>query len=158
MSCVSPKNFRSSYVVIRSANYELEAPLYQGDFSASGHQEGYREVTVYTAQGDNYAVKETNQVNPSISFTCHFPGWSSTEPKRLMDLILRRGAYAGSIRSDAICGDAYLLDVEHVIRGDGSDPDERVVYRGCRLVADYQQGDPDTISVSGTCYTIPQSY
>ena len=155
MACENTaQNFRSSYILLRSQNYELEVPLYQGDFSASGLVEGQSEIGVYTAQGENHTLRKTTRIDPSGSFTAHFPGYSHRDRQRLLDLITRKGYFAGSIGvQHSICTpDVYLLDIVHVIRGDGTEPDRGRVYEDCRLTCDYSQGDPDSLSVSWTCY------
>lgn len=153
MSCESSaKNFRSSYVVLRVPGVELTIPKYQGDFGASGLRESQAELVAYTSQGENHTVRKGPRVDPSGSFTCHFSEFSSIDRDSVIDFVRREGKYAGNASSPAVCGDAYLIDIDHVIRGDGTAKDEVVTYSGCGVSCDYSSGDPDSLSVSWTCY------
>lgn len=143
---------RTSYLILRVPNAEIEIWAYQGDFSASALQADQSDVAVYTAQGRTHTVRKGNRVDPSGSFTAHFDGWTSETAERALDFIRKTGKYASNQRSSAICGDAYLIDIVQVFRGDGSASDRRVVYEACRITADYASGDPDSLSCSWTCY------
>lgn len=144
---------RSSYVTLADGGAaELDVPLYQGDFSASGLQADYSEKVVYTAQGVNHTVRKGPRVDPSGSFTAHFPGYAEAGKHRLAAFIERRGEYASNIRVGHVCGDAYLVDIRHRLRGNGLAADMIREYRACAITYDYASGDPDTISCSWTCY------
>ena len=144
---------RSSYLTLADGgSAELDVPLYAGDFSASGLQADQSEAVAYTAQGVTHTVRKGNRVDPTGSFTAHFPGYAEAGKHRLVAFIERRGEYASNQRVGHVCGDAYLLDIRHRLRGNGLAKDMIREYRACRLTLDYSSGEPDSVSVSWTCY------
>ena len=154
MSCDNAaQNMRSSYLTLADGgSAELDVPLYQGDFSVSGLQADQSEAVAYTAQGVTHTVRKGNRVDPTGSFTAHFPGYAEAGKHRLVAFIERRGEYASNQRVAHVCGDAYLVDIRQRFRGNGLTSDMVREFRACRLVVDYTSGDPDSVSVSWTCY------
>jgi len=151
-------NFRDGVLILRDgAGVTLEVPLEMGDVAIGGLSADMTEVAVYQSRGRTKAVRRTNDVQPTLAFSAMLGRLSSsktatTVPAKpaVMDFILRRNAYATNIRSSSICGDVYTLDAKWQL----TTPDgvEYVELRAVAFTVDLSEGDPNSISLSGTVY------
>ena len=149
-------NFRDGAIILTDgAGHSLTVPLDQGDVAISPLSADMTEVSVYQSRGRTKSIRRTTDIQPTITFSAHLNRLSRSSlgtPSKpaLLDFIRRRGAYASNVRSSSICGDVYVIDVKWQL----STPDgtEYVECRAVHFTADLAEGDPDTISLSGTIY------
>ena len=125
--------------------------LDQGDFSASGLADRLREIAAYETRGTLRGVALTNRTYPTISFTSLISEWSDAGAGTVMDLITGGGAFASRVGTLGANHPVVCLDVEFKFTDyDAAVPDLK--FHDVNLTFDFSEGDPDTISLSGTVY------
>ena len=146
-------NFRDGVLILEDgAGHSLETPLDMGDVAISGLSADMTELAVYQSRGRTKAVRRTNDVQPSVSFSAMLQRLGSTTASKpaLLDFLMRRGLYAGNVRTSHVCGDSYLLTARWQLTvPEGVD---YIELRGVSFSADTAEGDPNTISATGTVY------
>jgi hypothetical protein len=137
------------YLLDGSGN-TLTIPLEMGDVAISGLSGDMTEVAVYRSRGRTVAVRRTNDLNPTIAFSAMLNRLSSTTNDVIADFIRFKGKYSANVRTSGVCGDAKTLDAKWVI----STPDgnETIIVRDVLFTFDFSEGDPSSISLSGTVY------
>lgn len=142
-------NFTDGVVtLIDGAGHELDVPLGNGDFSLTGLSADGWEQTVYFIRGVPKTQRRTQMVQPSVSLTAALNRLGSATKKTVLDFLRFRNYYASNVRSRAVCGDSNTVDVRFKI----STPDgyEQIDLYGVFFNIDATEGDPSTISLSGT--------
>lgn len=146
-------NFRDGLLVLEDGGgHSLEVPLDMGDIAISGLSADMTEVAVYQSRGRTVSVRKTTEVQPTVNFSAMLQrfGSSTTLKAALLDFVRGKGAYATNVRTSGICGDVYTLDARwQLTTADGTD---YIQLRDVRFTADLAEGDPNTISLSGTVY------
>jgi hypothetical protein len=146
-------NFRDGVLILEDgAGHSLETPLEMGDVAISGLSADMTELAVYKSRGRTKAVRKTNDVEASISFSAMLQrlGSESATKPALLDFMLKRGLYKHNLRTSHVCGDSYLLTARWQLTvPEGVD---YIELRGVSFSADTAEGDPNTISCTGTVY------
>ena len=144
-------NFRDGTLyLLDGAGASLAIPLEMGDVAISGLSGDMREVAVYRSRGRTVAVRTTNDLNPTIAFSAMLNRLSSVTNNVVADFIRFTGKYATNVRTSGICGDAKTLDAKWVIAT--PDGNETITVRDVLFTFDLSEGDPSSISLSGTIY------
>lgn len=144
-------NFRDGALyLLDGSGASLTIPLEMGDVSISGLSGDMTEVAVYRSRGKTVAIRKTNDLQPSISFSAMLNRLSSVTNDVIADFIRFKGKYAGNIRTSGICGDAKTLNAKWVVST--PDGDETIIVRDVVFTFDFSEGDPSSVSLSGTIY------
>lgn len=144
-------NFRDGTLYLMDGGGNtLTVPLEMGDVAISGLSGDMTEVAVYRSRGRTVAVRKTNDLQPSIAFSAMLNRLSSVTNNVIADFIRFSGKFASNTRTTGICGDAKTLDAKWQV----STPDgvEQIIVRDVVFTYDISEGDPSSISLSGTIY------
>ena len=131
-----------------------------GDFSiddiraASGITSQQNEVTAYEARGRLDGVRHTTRIYPTGSFTAHLKQWHSASAGEVLNFIRKADPYASNASTLGANADVYTLKVTLVVEGTdhGDDADSTIVLDDCHCTASVAEGDPNTVTISFTCY------
>ena len=126
-----------------------------GDFSITGLKAKLAETTAYETRGLLRTVRHTTRVYPTGSFTCYMAEFSENTIGTVADAILKNGTiWAAAISTLGADADVYALDLsfqcEGTNYGDGSD--HVFGMTKCELAVDFSENDPNSFSISFTCY------
>ena len=146
-------NFSHGQIILTDsgAASTVTMTLDQGDFSASGLADRLREIAAYETRGTLRGVALTNRTYPTISFTSLISEWSDASAGTVLDLITGAGEFSGRTGTLGANHPVVCLDVEFKF----TDYDAAVhdlKFHDVNLTFDFSEGDPDTISLSGTVY------
>ena len=125
-----------------------------GDFSVAGLMANQKEVTTYLDRGDLGSVRYTNQTFPSGSFSLHFTDLTDAGYSNLADLLLKKGSHASAVSTLGANAEVYAVKLTLTIEGTdhGASADHTIVLDDCTCSVDFAEGDPNSLSVSFTCY------
>ena len=149
------KNFRDGTITVTSGDpSSLTVQFEAGDFSASGLTAGQKEVATYLDRGDLASVRHTNQTFPTGSFTVHLADLSDGTDEILTDALLQRGSWASKVSTLGANAEVYTTLITLTIEGSdhGDAADHSIAMDDCYCSVDVAEGDPNSISVSFTCY------
>tara|TARA_R110000824_G_C14925829_1_gene648184 strand:+ start:193 stop:702 length:510 start_codon:yes stop_codon:yes gene_type:complete len=156
------KNFRDGTLLIEDGTGTPNAftVIYEaGDFSISGLVQGQKESTVYLDRGDLGSIRHTNQTFPSGSFSMHMVDLSDGSYATAIDLMLQTGKFVAGGGTPGVStlganSEVYTVKLTLTIEGSdhGDDSDHTIVLDDALCSIDASEGDPNSISVSFTCY------
>ena len=152
------KNFRDGTILVEDATsptpLAYTVQFEAGDFSVSGLMANQKEVTTYLDRGDLGSVRYTNQTFPSGSFSVHFTDLSDSSDKLLADALTKRGAFSAAVSTLGANAEVYAVKLTLTIEGTdhGDSADHTIVLDDCTCSVDFAEGDPNSLSVSFTCY------
>jgi len=152
------KNFRNGTIAIADGTgspITLTVAYESGDFALSGVMEGQKEVAMYLDRGDFGSLRYTNFTPCTFTFTAQMTEISDATNKNILDAISKTGAFSSGVSTLGAGTDVpWTLNVTWTIEGtnSGDASDHTVTMTNCRLSGGASEGDPNTLSVSGTCY------
>jgi len=152
------KNFRNGTITIADATgtpITLTVAYEAGDFALSGVMQGQKEVAMYLDRGDFGSLRYTNFVPATFTFTAHMTEISDATNKCIVDAVSKTGAFSAGVSTMGAGPDMpWTLNVTWTVEGtDSGDASDHVVaLTNCRLTCDMSEGDPNSFSISGTCY------
>ena len=132
----------------------LTAPFTVGDLSISGLAQTLKAVVAYESRGTLNSVRHTSRTYPSGSFSFQLAEYSDASVGSIVDFAAKTNAY--SANESTLGGNAEVhaikitLTVEGTNHGDGAD--HTVVLDDCAVTVDLSEGDPNTGTLSFTCY------
>jgi len=152
------KNFRDGSILVEDAT--SPTPLSHtvvfeaGDFSVSGLMANQKEVTTYLDRGDLGSVRYTNQTFPTGSFTVHFTDLSDGSDSLLADALTKQGSFSSAVSTLGTNAEVYTVKLTLTIEGTdhGDAADHTITLDDCACSVDFSEGDPNSLSVSFTCY------
>lgn len=148
------KNMRDGTLLIEDGTGTPLAVTVQyetGDFSLSGLSQGLKEVTTYLDRGDLGSVRHTSVSFPSVSFSAHCTDLSDASELTLPDIIRKTGAFSAALSTLGANADVYTLKLTWTITEPGGAA-HTVVLDDVHCMLDISEGDPNSFSISGTCY------
>jgi hypothetical protein len=127
------------------------------DFSASGLKPGQRESVVIQGRGKLRSVRRGQRTFPQISFTIEVAEFSEASAGTFLDFLYGKAGtpYAARVSQDTTSMDVSNFKCTLTIEGTdiGDDNDHQLIFNKVEVTeASYTQGEPDTISVTGTVY------
>jgi hypothetical protein len=133
-----------------AVNYTVS--LEAGDFSISGLSQSLKEVTTYMDRGDLSTLRLGNQTFPSGAFTAHLADISDASDQTMIDFLMKSGSFSGNLST--LTGEVYCVKIQLTIEGTdhGDSADHQIVLDDCHCTVDVSEGDPNSVSVSFTCY------
>ena len=154
------KNFRDGSLLIEDGtgtplNYTVAYEA--GDFS---FDIGKDEIAVYMDRGSVASVRKTNQGLPTGSFSVHFRDLTDGSNETLTDILDGNGAFAAALSTLGANADVYTVKLTFTIEGTdhGDASDHVIAFDDCYATWSMAEGDPNTTSVSWTCYgTVTQT-
>jgi len=152
------KNFRSGTIAMQDATatpISMTVAYESGDFKLSGVMQGQTEVAMYLDRGDFASLRKTNFTPCTFSFTAHMTEISDSTSKNLMDVVSKTGAWSAGVSTLGSATDTvWTIDLTFTVEGtDAGDASDHVVaLTKCHCKIDASEGDPNSFSISGTCY------
>ena len=145
-------NFRGGEVTLMDgAGHTLVVPLEVGDFAISGITPTNTEMAVYKSRGRTVAVKQTNDVEPSISFSAMLSRMTSLTKTEVLDFVRFTGYYSTNQAASSICNGGKLLDIKWALETE--EGTEYIIARAVGITSiDTGDGDPNSIKFSATAY------
>ena len=124
------------------------------DFSVEGLKFKLRETTAYQHRGVLSSVRHTTRTFPTGTFTCSMAEFTAASAVSVSDAVLKNGSFASAVSTLGSNADVYTLDVTITEEGTnfGDSADHTFTLEDCELSLSYSQGDPNTFSLSFTCY------
>jgi hypothetical protein len=134
----------------------LIVPFSVGDLSISGMETDTlgRTVNAYETRGVLNSLRRGARVYPTVSFSTQLADVTDATEKTLLDMVLKRASYGGNTSTTAATGDVYTLDVVFTVEGTnvGDTADHVITLEDVHFTADVAEGEPNTITLSGTIY------
>lgn len=152
------KNYRNGTIVIADGTgspITLTVAYEAGDFALSGVMQGQKEVVMYQDRGDFASLRYTNFVPVTFQFSAHMTEISDATNKCIADAVSKTGAFSAGVSTSGSATDMpWTLNVTWTVEGtDAGDASDHVcALTNCRLTCDMSEGDPNSFSISGTCY------
>lgn len=151
------KNFRDGSLSIADGAGSPATHTVQyeaGDFSISGLVAGQKELATYLDRGDLASIRHTNVSFPSGSFSMHMTEVTSGGYSTAADLMLKKGSHASAVSTLGANAEVYAVKLTLTIEeSDHSGGDDHtIVLDDCVCSVDMAEGDPNSMSVSFTCY------
>ena len=127
-----------------------------GDFSIDGLKAKLRETNPYQHRGVLSSVRHTTRTFPTGTFTCSMSEFTSAAANSVSDAVLKNGAFAAAISTLGANADVYTLDIQITEEGTnfGDAADHSFTLEDCECSLAYNQGDPNTFSLSFTVYGV----
>jgi hypothetical protein len=135
---------------------DLTVQYEAGDFSISGLSQGLKDVATYLDRGDLFSVRHTTATFPSLGFSATLTDVSDTgggASETLPDIIMRTtgSPFAGAVSTLGVNADVYTLSLKWTITEPGGGT-HTVTCDDCHCTIDMSEGDPNSFSVSATCF------
>lgn len=132
----------------------LVIPFSVGDVSYSGRQETQNDVVAYQTRGTLHSVRHAARsfVTGSLSFMV--ADFSDATDQTALDFLLKQGSYNGNTSTLSNSPEVYAVDILLTVEGTdhGDSADHTVTLTDCVCTLDFAEGEPDTVTVSFTCY------
>jgi len=127
-----------------------------GDFSVDGLKAKLRETNPYQHRGVLSSVRHTTRTFPTGTFTCSMSEFTSATANSVSDAVLKNGAFAAAVSTLGANADVYTLDIVITEEGTtfGDSLDHSFTLEDCEISMAYNEGDPNTFSLSFTCYGV----
>lgn len=151
------KNFCDGIVKFKDGTgtpIECTVKFDNANLSVSGLKYKLRNTTVYQHRGVKSSVRHTDRTFPTFTLTCSMSEFTSATANSVPDALLKNGAFASAVSTEGGNADVYQLDVVISEEGTnfGDSADHTFTLEDCECQLDYAQGDPNTFTVTGTCY------
>lgn len=132
----------------------LVIPFDTGDLSYSGQQQTQQDVVAYQTRGALHSVRHAARNFVTGSFSFMVADFSDATDQTAIDFLLKLGSYNGNTTTLTNSPEVYAVDllwtVEGTDHGDAADHTCTMTDIVCTL--DMAEGEPDTVTVSFTCY------
>lgn len=135
----------------------LTVPFSVGDFTSDGLREAMRAVQAFQTRGVRHSIRKTTREFVTFSFSAQLADLSDGTDGTLADFMLKQGSYASNVSTTSTDGDVYTVNVILTVEGTdlGDAADHVLTLPDCDAVLSIAEGEPDTVSISGTVYGLP---
>lgn len=133
----------------------LTVPCSVGDFKVDGLDATAREVKAYETRGTLNSLRRGERRYSNVSFSVHFREFTNSSAGVVLDFIRFANGYSANISTrGGSTADVKTIKVTLTIEGTdlGDGKDHTIVLPDCHLMAEFAEGDPNTLVVSGICY------
>ena len=134
----------------------LVIPFTTGDLSISGLSATQNATVAYESRGVLTAVRKAARTYPSGSFSFQVADYSDAVDQTAIDYFLKANSYSANISTLAAGADADVYTVDLVFTVEGTDlgdtADHTVTLTDCDVTMDVSEGEPNSASISFTCY------
>jgi hypothetical protein len=152
------KNFTDGSITIKDGTgtpLEITVALDEGNFTMSGLAAQLSEVAAYESRGSFSGLRHTTRTYPSGSFSAKVAEFSEDSTGTLADAILKQGTvWAAAVSTSGASADVYTVDLVFAMEGTdhGDSADATVTLEDCYCTIDFAEGDPNTFTITFTCY------
>lgn len=154
-----PKNMTDGSLVINDGTgtpLTITVAWENGDFSFDGLAAGgQRERVPYTSRAKTLiGLRMTGLIYGSYSFSFTFGEFTEATTGNVMDMLLGTGGHSARISTTVALGDVMTFDLIFTVEGTdlGDSADHTFTMTDCTADISFAEGDPTTVTISGTCY------
>lgn len=151
------KNFRNGTIKLEDGTgspITLTVQYESGDFKGTGFLQGQIGIVAYLDRGDFSGLRKQNFTPVSGSFSAHMTDLADGTEKNLIDAVRKAGAFAAGVSTSGTNADVWTLDITWTVEGtDFGDASDHVLkLEDCHCTIDVSEGDPNSFTISFTCY------
>ena len=131
----------------------LVVPFTTGDLNVDGLQQSLRGIQAYQTRGSLHSVRLAAREFPTVSFSAQLADVSDGTDGTLIDYCLKQGSYASNV-STLTGSDVYAIKMTLSIEGTdlGDSADHTIQMDDVHVTLAVAEGEPDTVTISGTVY------
>jgi hypothetical protein len=132
----------------------LVVPFSVGDFSLDGLAATLNEVTAYETRGTLNTVRHTARTYPTLSFSMQVADYADGTDGTVLDFVRFANSYSANVSTLGANADVKTVKVTLTVEGTdhGDAADHTIVLDDVHVTASSSEGDPNTVSISGTVY------
>lgn len=151
------KHFTDGTVTLKDGTgtpVTLLVPFFMGDFSLSGLNQARRATNVYEARGQLTGLRKGAKSFPTGSFSCQIADYSDASDRTVLDFLNKQNSYSANKSTTEALGDVYTVDLVFTVEGTdlGDAADHVITIEDCDCSMDLANGEPNSLTVSFTCY------
>lgn len=152
------KNFRDGTVALSDDTpvtpLSLTVTLEDGDVKVDGLTADGTEYSHYEDRGTRASTRKTKRKYPTFSLSAKVADIADAAFGTLIDACRKTGYFAAGISTTVAKGDVWTLDLLLTIEGTdlGDASDHTIRLNDCAMECSFSEGDPDTVTLSGTVY------
>ena len=131
----------------------LAVPFTSGDLSLDTLQESNRGIQAYQTRGSLHSVRLAAREFPTVTFSAQLADLSDGTDGTLVDFVLKQGSYNAN-ESTLTGSDVYAIKITLTVEGTdlGDTADHTIVLDDVHCTMAIAEGEPDTVTISGTVY------
>jgi hypothetical protein len=122
----------------------------EGDFSFDSIAADQKETTVFKDRGVTYAIRQTEEIDPTISFSAYATDLTDAADVTLFDVLRWGGAWSAATTT-LVGGKAVDITFATTTTGTGGGTSS-ITFHGVVLKGGFSEGAPGKFSLTGTCY------
>ncbi len=151
------KNLNDGSIVLKDATavtpISVTVQYSQGDLSISGLRNVQKDVNAYQTRGVLNSVRRTTKNYPTFSFTAQMSQFTHATTEYLADAVMKKGAFLSGTSTLGTASDIWAITLVLTVEATDFDSVDHVAtLTSCDCQIDFAEGDPNTFTVSGTCY------
>jgi hypothetical protein len=150
------KNARDGTIAIINATRTYTVSVEQGNFAATGANEGNYETTPIEDRGEFSHLRRTKRKYVPFTFTAWMRDLVDGTDPTLVGMALRKGVHATDVGQGGANAEVYTVDVRWTVDGTthGDAANHVATYEDCRVDAvDFTEAeDKNVVTISGVCY------
>ena len=131
----------------------LAVPFTSGDLSIDTLQESSRGIQAYQTRGSLHSVRLAAREFPTVTFSAQLADLSDGTDGTLVDFVLKQGGYNAN-ESTLTGSDVYAIKITLTVEGTdlGDSADHTIELDDVHCTMAIAEGEPDTVTISGTVY------
>lgn len=133
----------------------LTVPISIGDVKIDGLDATLREVMAYETRAVLNSLRRGKRRPPNVSFTCHFREFTNSSVGVVLDFIRFAAAYSANISTlGGSTADVKTIKITLTIEGTdwGDGKDHTIVLADCHVMAEFSEGEPNQLAISGVVH------
>ena len=132
----------------------LVIPFSTGDLSVSALSQVQRATVAYEARGVLTSVRKAARTYPSGSFSFQVADYSDAVDGTAIDFFLKANSYSANVSTLGASADVYTVDLLLTVAGTvlGDAANHTVTLTDCDVTMDIAEGEPNTGTITFTCY------
>jgi hypothetical protein len=151
------KNLNDGSVTVEDGTgspVSLSVPFTVGDVSIDGLGPQQNEVTAYETRGSLNTVRHTTRTYPTVSFSAQLADYSDGTDGTLVDFCLFQASYSANVSTLGANADVKTIKLTLTVEGTdhGDSADHTIVMDDVYVTVAVAEGDPNTVTISGTIY------
>jgi hypothetical protein len=131
----------------------LAVPFTTGDLSLDTLQESGRGIQAYQTRGSLHSVRLAAKEFPTVTFSAQLADLSDGTDGTLVDFVLKQASYSAN-ESTLTGSDVYAIKLTLTVEGTdlGDSADHTITLDDVHCTMAIAEGEPDTVTISGTVY------
>jgi hypothetical protein len=131
----------------------LAVPFTTGDLSLDTLQESSRGIQAYQTRGSLHSVRLAAREFPTVTFSAQLADLSDGTDGTLVDFVLKQASYSAN-ESTLSGSDVYAVKLTLTVEGTdlGDSADHTITLDDVHCTMAIAEGEPDTVTISGTVY------